>query len=42
MRDLLALEVGADCGKLRSIRHYNGIPIDARFITNEFLAQEGK
>jgi 2-oxoglutarate/2-oxoacid ferredoxin oxidoreductase subunit alpha len=27
--------------KLRSVRHYNGLPIDARSITDEILAQEG-
>ncbi len=27
--------------KLRSILHYNGLPIDARSITEEFLAKEG-
>ena len=27
--------------KLRSVRHYNGLPIDARSITEEILAQEG-
>ena len=42
MRDLIALEVGADVVKLRSIRNYNGIPIDARMITNTLLSQEGK
>jgi 2-oxoglutarate ferredoxin oxidoreductase subunit alpha len=41
MRDLLALEVGNDVEKIRSIRHYNGIPIDARAITNALLTQEG-
>jgi 2-oxoglutarate ferredoxin oxidoreductase subunit alpha len=27
--------------KLRSVRHYNGLPIDARSITDEIIAQEG-
>jgi 2-oxoglutarate ferredoxin oxidoreductase subunit alpha len=27
-------------GKLRSIRHYSGIPIDARFVTDEVVAAE--
>jgi len=27
--------------KLRSIRHYNGLPIDARTVTDEFILQEG-
>jgi 2-oxoglutarate ferredoxin oxidoreductase subunit alpha len=28
--------------KLRSVRHYNGLPIDARSITDEMISQEGK
>ena len=27
--------------KLRSVLHYNGLPIDARSITDDILAQEG-
>ncbi len=27
--------------KLRSIRHFNGLPIDARSVTDELVAQEG-
>ena len=27
--------------KLRSILHYNGLPIDARSVTDDVLAQEG-
>ncbi|HEX4022477.1 MAG TPA: 2-oxoacid:acceptor oxidoreductase subunit alpha [Acidobacteriaceae bacterium] len=27
--------------KLRSIRHFNGLPIDARSVTDEFVLQEG-
>ena len=27
--------------KLRSILHYNGLPIDARSITDDLLSQEG-
>ena len=27
--------------KLRSVLHYNGLPIDARSITDDVLAQEG-
>jgi 2-oxoglutarate ferredoxin oxidoreductase subunit alpha len=27
--------------KLRSILHYNGLPIDARSVTDDLLAQEG-
>lgn len=28
-------------GKLRSVLHYNGLPLDARTITDDVLAQEG-
>ena len=35
------LELPAELvGKLRSIRHYSGIPIDARFVTDELVAAE--
>jgi len=27
---------------LRSVRHYDGLPIDARSITNEIVSQEGQ
>ena len=27
--------------KLRSIRHYNGLPLDARTVTEEVIRQEG-
>ena len=27
--------------KIRSVLHYNGLPIDARSITDDVLAQEG-
>jgi 2-oxoglutarate ferredoxin oxidoreductase subunit alpha len=40
MRSLLALDYPEMTAKLRSIRHYNGIPIDARFVTNAILSQE--
>ncbi len=30
---------GATAGRLRSVRHYNGLPIDARSVTDEILAQ---
>jgi 2-oxoglutarate ferredoxin oxidoreductase subunit alpha len=29
------------CAKLRSVLHYNGLPIDARSVTDDVLAQEG-
>jgi 2-oxoglutarate/2-oxoacid ferredoxin oxidoreductase subunit alpha len=42
MRQLMKLELTpAQQTKLRSVLHYNGLPIDARSITDEVLAQEG-
>jgi 2-oxoglutarate ferredoxin oxidoreductase subunit alpha len=42
MLGLMRLELDAGrIAKLRSIRHYNGLPIDARSITDGLLAQEG-
>jgi 2-oxoglutarate ferredoxin oxidoreductase subunit alpha len=39
---LLKLEVSPERQtKLRSILHYNGLPIDARSVTDDLLAQEG-
>ncbi len=41
MEMLIKLELPADLvGKVRSIRHYSGIPIDARFVTDELMAAE--
>jgi 2-oxoglutarate ferredoxin oxidoreductase subunit alpha len=43
MRALLALDLGAArAAKLLSVLHYNGLPIDARSITDEILVQEGR
>jgi len=43
MRDLLKLDIDPlQIPKLRSVRHYNGLPIDARSITDEIVSQEGK
>ncbi|HWR13938.1 MAG TPA: 2-oxoacid:acceptor oxidoreductase subunit alpha [Terriglobales bacterium] len=43
MRDLLKLDLDpTQSTKLRSVRHYNGLPIDARSITDEIVSQEGK
>jgi 2-oxoglutarate ferredoxin oxidoreductase subunit alpha len=40
---LLRLELAAeDIKKLRSVRHYDGLPIDARSITNEIVSQEAQ
>ena len=42
MESLLKLDLSADLvTKLRSILHYNGLPIDARSITDEFATKEG-
>jgi 2-oxoglutarate/2-oxoacid ferredoxin oxidoreductase subunit alpha len=41
MEMLVKLELPADLvGKVRSIRHYSGLPIDARFVTDELIAAE--
>ncbi len=43
MLQLLKLDLPTEeTGKLRSVRHYNGLPIDARSITDAIAAQEGK
>ncbi|MGC2111887.1 MAG: 2-oxoacid:acceptor oxidoreductase subunit alpha [Candidatus Korobacteraceae bacterium] len=43
MLELLRLDIAvAEIGKLRSVRHYNGLPIDARSITDDIISQEGK
>jgi len=42
MASLLKLDLPAEqVVKLRSILHYNGLPIDARSITDEFVTKEG-
>jgi len=42
LASLLKLDLPADqVVKLRSILHYNGLPLDARTITEEFTAKEG-
>ena len=42
MLSLMRLEFSPDrIGKLRKVLHFNGLPIDARSITDEILAQEG-
>ncbi|MBI2682057.1 MAG: 2-oxoacid:acceptor oxidoreductase subunit alpha [Acidobacteriales bacterium] len=43
MLSLLKLDIdGAQTPKLRSVRHYNGLPIDARSVTDDIISQEGK
>jgi 2-oxoglutarate ferredoxin oxidoreductase subunit alpha len=42
MLGLLKKELhAAQIGKLRKVLHYNGLPIDARSVTTDILAQEG-
>jgi len=42
LRQLMKLELSPErCAKLRSILHYSGLPIDARSVTEDLLAQEG-
>ena len=43
MHELLKLDVAPDqVVKLRRVLHYNGLPVDARSITDEIISQEGK
>jgi 2-oxoglutarate ferredoxin oxidoreductase subunit alpha len=43
MLQLLKLDIAIEeISKLRSVRHYNGLPIDARSITDDIIVQEGK
>ena len=42
LKALLKIDLPAELSaKLRSVLHYNGLPIDARSITDEILVQEG-
>jgi 2-oxoglutarate/2-oxoacid ferredoxin oxidoreductase subunit alpha len=42
MLSLLKLDLpAAEIAKLRSVRHFNGLPIDARSVTDEIVLQEG-
>ena len=43
LMDLLKLDLDApQVVKLRSVRHFNGLPIDARSVTDDIISQEGK
>jgi len=43
MMELLKLDIAVpDIARLRSVRHYNGLPVDARSVTDEIISQEGK
>ncbi len=42
MQSLLKLDLpAAEITKLRSVRHFNGLPMDARSVTDELVLQEG-
>jgi 2-oxoglutarate ferredoxin oxidoreductase subunit alpha len=40
MAELVRLELPAEAGRVGSLRHYSGMPIDARFVTDGILGQE--
>ncbi len=40
MRDLIRLELPDLAMKIRSVRHYDGLPIDAKFVTDAIMEQE--
>ncbi len=42
MLDIIRLELPDLATKMRSIRHYDGLPIDAQFVTDNILEQERK
>jgi 2-oxoglutarate/2-oxoacid ferredoxin oxidoreductase subunit alpha len=43
LKALLKMDLAPELtGRLRSVRHYNGMPLDARSVTDEILIQEGK
>jgi 2-oxoglutarate ferredoxin oxidoreductase subunit alpha len=43
MASLIKLELTSELGaKIRSIRHYSGLPIDARFVTDAIIAAEAE
>ncbi|HEU5452841.1 MAG TPA: 2-oxoacid:acceptor oxidoreductase subunit alpha [Terriglobales bacterium] len=43
MLQLLKLDLDVrQLTKLRSVKHYNGLPLDARSVTDEIISQEGK
>jgi 2-oxoglutarate ferredoxin oxidoreductase subunit alpha len=41
MCELVRLELPAEAARVRSVRHFTGMPVDARFVTEEIQKQEG-
>jgi 2-oxoglutarate ferredoxin oxidoreductase subunit alpha len=42
MADLVRLETGAESARVRSVRYYEGLPLDARSVFEDVLRQEGR
>lgn len=42
LHDLIALELPSQATKLRSVKHYNGLPLNARFVTEAVSGEEKK
>jgi 2-oxoglutarate ferredoxin oxidoreductase subunit alpha len=42
MADLVRLELGDLGSRVRSVRHFDGMPLDARAVSDPILAQEGR
>jgi 2-oxoglutarate ferredoxin oxidoreductase subunit alpha len=42
MAQILRLETGFDADRMRSVRHYDGMPIDAHSVAEGILGQEGR
>lgn len=42
LHDLIALELPNQATKLRSVKHYNGLPLNARFVTEAVSGEEKK
>lgn len=40
MCDLLTLELKGESSRLRSVRHWNGLPLDARTVTDQIVSME--
>jgi 2-oxoglutarate ferredoxin oxidoreductase subunit alpha len=40
MADIVRLELPAEAARVRSVRHFTGMPIDARFVRDEIMNQE--